>query len=289
MTAENIALLFDWGKPTDAHSFKRDWENYLQYGFSKADEPELIALLIDRKLHEASPESNEIWVPLYAWRILGQLRSVAAIEPLISVLDIVCEDDWAFSELPVVIGMIGELAIVPLCRYLREHEHEHDHWEFTRVMASDSLVEIAKQHPELRDEVIVQLREYLVVANPNDLSSNGLLVSGLINLKAVEAIDEIRSVFQKGHVDLTISGDIEDVEIALGLRHQRETPKPHYEIPGLSGLSRMSGSRGLLDTEGSGGARAALGETYVRDTPKIGRNDPCICGSGKKYKRCCLH
>ena len=22
-------------------------------------------------------------------------------------------------------------------------------------------------------------------------------------------------------------------------------------------------------------------------TPKIGRNDPCPCGSGKKYKRCC--
>jgi hypothetical protein len=28
--------------------------------------------------------------------------------------------------------------------------------------------------------------------------------------------------------------------------------------------------------------------TYVRDTPKIGRNDPCPCGSGKKYKKCCL-
>ena len=24
-----------------------------------------------------------------------------------------------------------------------------------------------------------------------------------------------------------------------------------------------------------------------RSTPKIGRNDPCLCGSGKKYKRCC--
>jgi uncharacterized protein YecA (UPF0149 family) len=22
-------------------------------------------------------------------------------------------------------------------------------------------------------------------------------------------------------------------------------------------------------------------------TPKIGRNDPCPCGSGRKYKRCC--
>jgi len=27
---------------------------------------------------------------------------------------------------------------------------------------------------------------------------------------------------------------------------------------------------------------------YVRPTPKIGRNDPCPCGSGKKYKKCCL-
>ncbi len=29
-------------------------------------------------------------------------------------------------------------------------------------------------------------------------------------------------------------------------------------------------------------------ETYVRPEPKIGRNDPCPCGSGKKYKKCCL-
>ena len=29
-------------------------------------------------------------------------------------------------------------------------------------------------------------------------------------------------------------------------------------------------------------------EPYVRDGPKIGRNDPCWCGSGKKYKKCHL-
>ncbi len=27
--------------------------------------------------------------------------------------------------------------------------------------------------------------------------------------------------------------------------------------------------------------------TYVREGKKIGRNDPCPCGSGKKYKQCC--
>ncbi|MEE8360028.1 MAG: preprotein translocase subunit SecA [Candidatus Omnitrophota bacterium] len=27
--------------------------------------------------------------------------------------------------------------------------------------------------------------------------------------------------------------------------------------------------------------------SYERQTPKVGRNDPCPCGSGKKYKKCC--
>jgi preprotein translocase subunit SecA len=27
-------------------------------------------------------------------------------------------------------------------------------------------------------------------------------------------------------------------------------------------------------------------EPLRRDTPKVGRNDPCPCGSGKKYKKC---
>ena len=30
-------------------------------------------------------------------------------------------------------------------------------------------------------------------------------------------------------------------------------------------------------------------ETSVRESAKVGRNDPCPCGSGKKYKKCCLH
>jgi len=30
-------------------------------------------------------------------------------------------------------------------------------------------------------------------------------------------------------------------------------------------------------------------DTLRRDEPKVGRNDPCPCGSGKKYKQCCLH
>lgn len=33
---------------------------------------------------------------------------------------------------------------------------------------------------------------------------------------------------------------------------------------------------------------AGAARTVVRDAPRVGRNDPCPCGSGKKYKKCCL-
>ena len=28
-------------------------------------------------------------------------------------------------------------------------------------------------------------------------------------------------------------------------------------------------------------------DPYRREDPKVGRNDPCVCGSAKKYKKCC--
>jgi hypothetical protein len=30
-------------------------------------------------------------------------------------------------------------------------------------------------------------------------------------------------------------------------------------------------------------------DPYIREEPKVGRNNPCPCGSGKKYKKCCIN
>jgi preprotein translocase subunit SecA len=37
---------------------------------------------------------------------------------------------------------------------------------------------------------------------------------------------------------------------------------------------------------GDGEEKKPRQETVVRAVPKVGRNDPCPCGSGKKYKKC---
>ncbi|MET0151636.1 MAG: SEC-C metal-binding domain-containing protein [Candidatus Binatia bacterium] len=39
-------------------------------------------------------------------------------------------------------------------------------------------------------------------------------------------------------------------------------------------------------TQLSAGGQVLKTETVKRDVEKVGRNDPCPCGSGKKYKKC---
>jgi preprotein translocase subunit SecA len=50
---------------------------------------------------------------------------------------------------------------------------------------------------------------------------------------------------------------------------------------------RPAGGRsGARPGSAAQGAIGAPVETVRRDKPKVGRNDPCPCGSGKKYKKC---
>ncbi|OQX88703.1 hypothetical protein B6D60_01480 [candidate division KSB1 bacterium 4484_87] len=55
-----------------------------------------------------------------------------------------------------------------------------------------------------------------------------------------------------------------------------QTPRPAFDGKTPAEMSAAGGLAGLKKVE-----------TYHRETPKVGRNDPCPCGSGKKYKKCC--
>jgi preprotein translocase subunit SecA len=56
--------------------------------------------------------------------------------------------------------------------------------------------------------------------------------------------------------------------------------KPHQELP----EEARKPERQLAYSHGNGGVAAA---PVKKDAKKVGRNDPCPCGSGKKYKKCC--
>ncbi|MEW8683176.1 MAG: YchJ family metal-binding protein, partial [Candidatus Thiodiazotropha endolucinida] len=54
--------------------------------------------------------------------------------------------------------------------------------------------------------------------------------------------------------------------------------RPHHEI---SRFLKQDGVWYFVD------GQLVAPKTEKRHQPKVGRNDPCPCGSGKKYKKCC--
>ncbi|HYV47510.1 MAG TPA: SEC-C metal-binding domain-containing protein [Myxococcaceae bacterium] len=55
----------------------------------------------------------------------------------------------------------------------------------------------------------------------------------------------------------------------------------------LEATGREGEARALVRREQARQREAQRTGTVVRDAPKVGRNDPCPCGSGKKAKKCC--
>ncbi len=63
----------------------------------------------------------------------------------------------------------------------------------------------------------------------------------------------------------------------------RKTVESHGESTQFSNMA----ARQAVQARSSANANAQSSIQIVRSTPKVGRNDPCPCGSGKKYKNCC--
>ena len=70
----------------------------------------------------------------------------------------------------------------------------------------------------------------------------------------------------------------EITEFLFKVQIQKETEFEDEDI--IAQPKQMVEHRG--DVEGSGKS-----ETVRREEEKVGRNEPCPCGSGKKYKKCC--
>ena len=62
----------------------------------------------------------------------------------------------------------------------------------------------------------------------------------------------------------------------------RNVNEQHQDAGMFAGGMQSAGGRSVVSAQSR-----PENATYVRATPKVGRNEPCPCGSGKKYKNCC--
>ena len=250
-----------------------EWPDYAaEFGLGREHIAELIRLASDAALHWGDSDSTGVWASMHAWRALGKLKAEASVAPLLAFLKTVEDDEAAENELPVVFGMIGPAAIPHIAGFLADRSNPTS----PVATAMAGLKEIVERHPECRGECVGILTRTLERHADSDPSANGFAVSALIDMAAVEAIDAMREAFRRKSIDISIAGDEEDVEIALGLRECRCTPAPRYAI-----LPAGWSPRRIAD-----GFQRDIHASPRRE--KVGRNDSCPCGSGKKYKKCCL-
>jgi len=212
----------------DCRKSMAEWPNYPQeLGLGPEQIPDLIRMATDEELWTIESEGLEIWAPIHAWRSLGQLRTEAAIEPLLGLLHWIDDEgnEWVGEEVPEVLGLIGAAAIPGLSTYLADRTHGLS----ARTAASEALVKIAQHYPEAREQSIDAIAHQLEQFTKNNPVLNGMLVAALLDLKAVEAALVMERAFAANRVDDTIAGDWEEVQLDLGMVSKLELRQRRFE------------------------------------------------------------
>lgn len=255
--------------PDDFRVWSPDKPLYKDLNIHKDDLPELISLVANVTLFESELE-EELWIPVHAWRILYEIEATSSVDTLISLFDKYHNCDYASEELYKIVALLSKGSRL---KELSEHLHDKSKYMSSRCIALNAIEYTANKYGSYESQCIDILASCLNKSDGNWRTFNGLIVASLASLKAASKIDVIKKAFNDDIIELFIAGDLEDVEISLGLRKKRDTPTRKYFLERFAGLFSDDPYNGESDA-----SRAR----------KIGRNDKCPCGSGKKYKKCCI-
>lgn len=234
-----------------------------------------------------------------------------------------CLFGWELEDtIKVPLYQLGRNYLNDLYAYLIEGGNDG----YARAAVASVFTQTALDDPDRRTEVIAyyhKLFTYLLDHRDDrglmDTDFITLSVSRCTDLRASELFPPIRELYEAGWVAPDMQGDLYEIEHQLRLPPDprdihgqptdlrdhylgdyRKIASPRPENTDWEQTLRRSMSpvaRLLRDYQQAEEQRA---HSLTRGTParasrlrppgqpKVGRNDPCPCGSGRKYKRCCL-
>ncbi len=219
--------------------------------------------------------------------------------------------DELFEEVPGLLARAGQTRLPELLAMLEDPEMLLQH----RLVASDAISRLAREQAELRPAISAFMQAYLrhIIAHadqaaqlfPTDADEYGYALEdylgGLLTdvqeagLRELEP--EIRELHRLGLVDESIAGGADDINFDesyplrpspdIFTRYQQLRALPDNYSPFHPDAAGMARRRAEEEAKYARLRNEALSQQPRQVLPKIGRNDPCPCGSGKKYKKCC--
>lgn len=250
---------------------------------SRPDSTPYLARIIEEDKYWELGGPGDAWFPLHALFLLSGIKTEESLKVLIDTLLGYWDDigDLLTESMPSILANFGPLAIEPLKEVILDDSLD----PFVRGAVSSAMAVIAHKNSKCQKLTIELFRKILKDAILNaddekkvDSTFISLLVDDLSQFKDKEAIEDIKMAFVKGlvegfFIDIYYVKEIYEADDKdLPYHRDDRDPIDHFTTENIERFSKMYGfDDGKKDKK-----------------TKIGRNDPCPCGSKKKYKKCCL-
>jgi hypothetical protein len=272
--------------------------------------PRLLALFQESLYDQWPDDDDPRWYRfIHAGYFMLAFREEAAL-PIFEEVYREGEDmvEW-FEIAPAIYGATA----IPFFRRVLQMDTKGE-YHYGRNMSAELLYNLARQHPETREEVIAALRSVLPPLTSNgdlDIPPNhyediwGTALSYLSLLRDEDSKPQAKALFAAELIDPFVLPEEEYWDAFAPERPYDFRQKPFDIIENYEFLLAQAEREHLLAEQNrlqaELEARQAehkellrqidVNTTEIRQLSKkagkkIGRNDPCPCGSGKKYKKC---
>ena len=218
--------------------------------------------------------------------------------------------DGLYEEVPEMLARAAHTRLPELLAMLEDDKMLLQH----RLVASGAISRLAREQPELRPAISAFLQHYLrhIIAHadqaaqllPPDSDSIGYSVEDYLGMLLTDVQEaglrelepEMRELHRLDLVDESIAGGPDDIDFDdkypllpspdIFVRYQQFRAEPENYSPYHPDAAAIARRRAEQEARYAQIRRNSLPPRPRVVPPKIGRNDPCPCGSGQKYKKC---
>jgi hypothetical protein len=239
------------------------------------------------------------FIHIYAMYLLAQFRETRAYPLLVRIFSTPGELVMDFAggvvteDLGRILASVSDGDVGGMTALVEDEQAN----EYVRSAAMRGLVTLVACGKRDRDEVMAYFMSLFQKLERSFGHTWTALVRSCVELYPKEAVKEIRQAYEDERVESFFIG-WEDVEEALGRGKEAamEELKGRYSL--ITDTAEELGGWACFPQEASKVARRKLGfgarppglrppKPIHQPRTKVGRNDPCPCGSGKKFKKCC--
>ncbi len=245
----------------------------------------------------------------HALHLLTELNSEESLEVIFNILR---QDEEYFEywfsdtlseQLWECLFVLGQNKLEKLQSFL----FEPNHYCYARIIISEAVAQIALYHPERRDEVINWYKGLIekIFENENDetvIDTDWIafVLCDLADIGAKELLPIVKELFDHGLVSEDVCGDFGEIVADFQNGGGEDKKKEIYDnifskyeaIVNFRFDYKETTNGEYIHNEQAGTFNIQNEENEILSLSNplkiVGRNDPCPCGSGKKFKKCCL-